>query len=86
MPRGSPPARTPSLPDLPPPPPPGGALAWVRWTITLLKASTGRNRAAIRRHHAPGGGSESLGTVASAIGADLAMFVAKAIAAAFTGT
>ena len=85
MPAGSPPGQ-PELPDLPPPPPSGGALAWLRWTITVLKASTGRNRAAIRRHHAPTGGTESLGTVAIAISTDLAMAVAKAVAAALTGS
>jgi cation diffusion facilitator family transporter len=86
MPQEVPPTRTPGLPYLPPPPPPGNGLALLRWTITVLKASTGRNRAAIRRHHAPTGGSESLGTVAIAIGADLAMFIAKAVAAALTGS
>jgi cation diffusion facilitator family transporter len=87
MPQEAPPPRTPGLPNLPAPPPPsGGALAWLRWTITMLKASTGRNRAAIRRHHAPTGITESLGTVAIAIGTDLAMSVAKAVAAALTGS
>ena len=85
MPQESPPS--PDLPDLPPPPPPsGGALAWWRWTITMLKASSGRNRAAIRRHHTPEGGTESMGTVAIAISTDLAMSVAKAVAAALTGS
>jgi cation diffusion facilitator family transporter len=84
---GSPPAPTPGLPDLPPPPPrSAGALAWLRWTITMLKASTGPNRAAIRRHYAPTGGTESLGTVAVAISTDLTMSVAKAVAAALTGS
>jgi cation diffusion facilitator family transporter len=86
MPQESPPTRTPDLPYLPPPPPPGNALALLRWTIAVLKASTGRNRAAIRRHHAPTGGTESLGTVAIAISTDLAMSVAKAVAAALTGS
>jgi cation diffusion facilitator family transporter len=87
MPQQSPPTRTPALPDLPPPPPPSsGALAWLRWTITMLKASTGPNRAAIRRRHAPTGGTQSLGTVAIAISTDLAMSVAKAVAAALTGS
>jgi hypothetical protein len=86
MPQGSPPARTPRLPDLPPPPRSAGALAWLRWTITMLKASTGPNRAAIRRHYAPTGGTESLGTVAVAISTDLTMSVAKAVAAALTGS
>jgi cation diffusion facilitator family transporter len=87
MPEGSPPAPTPGLPDLPPPPPrSAGALAWLRWTITMLKASTGPNRAAIRRHYAPTGGTESLGTVAVAISTDLTMSVAKAVAAALTGS
>jgi cation diffusion facilitator family transporter len=87
MPQEAPPGRPPGLPNLPPPPPPsGGALAWLRWTITVLKASTGGNRAAIRRHHAPTGGSESTGTVAIAISTDLAMAVAKAVAAALTGS
>jgi cation diffusion facilitator family transporter len=75
----------PDLPDLPPPPS-GGALGWLRWTTTVLKASTGRQRAVIRRHHAPTGGSESLGTVAIAIAADLAMVIAKAVAALLTGS
>ena len=82
----APPARTPDLPDVPPPPPPGGALAWSRWILSVLKASTGPNRTAIRRHHAPTGGSESTGTVAIAIGTDLAMTIAKAVAAALTGS
>ena len=77
----------PDLPDLPPPPPAsGGALAWLRWTITMLRAGTGRNRAAIRRHHASTDGGESLGTVAIAIGTDLTMAVAKAVATLLTGS
>src|SRR4029450_2090830 len=44
-------------------------------------AATGPNRVAIRRHHAPTGGTESPGTVAIAISTDLAMSVAKAVAA-----
>jgi cation diffusion facilitator family transporter len=87
MPQESPPTRPPDLPDLPPPPPPSGSAgAWLRWTITTWKASTGRNRAAVRRHHPSEGGSESFGTVAIAIGTDLAMSVAKAVAAALTGS
>jgi cation diffusion facilitator family transporter len=86
MPQQSPPTRPPDLPDLPPPPPSGGALAWLRWTIAVLKASTGPNRATILRHFAPAGGTESLGTVAIAISTDLAMSVAKAVAAALTGS
>jgi Co/Zn/Cd efflux system component len=87
MPQESPPMRPPDLPDLPPPPPPSGSAgAWWRWTITTWKVSTGRNRAAVRRHHAPEGGSESFGTVAIAISTDLAMSVAKAVAAALTGS
>jgi len=86
MPQESPPTRPPGLPDLPPPPPSGNALAWLRWTVAVLKASIGRHRAAIRRHHAPTGGTESLGTVAIAISTDLAMSVAKAVAAALTGS
>jgi cation diffusion facilitator family transporter len=86
MPQQSPPTRPPDLPDLPPPPPSAGALAWLRWTITVLRAGTGRNGAAIRRHYAPRGDTESLGTVAIAIGTDLAMAVAKAVAAALTGS
>ena len=73
----SPPARAPDIPDLPPPPPPGNVVAWFRWSLAVLKVSAGRNRAAIRRHQVPAGGSESLGTVAIAIGADLAMLAAK---------
>ena len=77
----------PDLPDLPPPPPAsGGALAWLRWIITMLRAGTGRNRAAIRRHHASTDGGESLGTVAIAIGTDLTMAVAKAVATLLTGS
>jgi cation diffusion facilitator family transporter len=77
----------PDLPDLPPPPPAsGGALAWLRWTITMVRAGTGRNRAAIRRHHASTDGGESLGTVAIAIGTDLTMAVAKAVATLLTGS
>jgi cation diffusion facilitator family transporter len=82
----SPPTRTADLPDLPPPPPSAGALAWWRWTLTVLRAGTGPNRAALRRHYAPRGDTESLGTVAIAIGTDLAMAVAKAVAAALTGS
>jgi cation diffusion facilitator family transporter len=82
-----PPAVRPDLPDLPPPPPAsGGALAWLRWTITMVRAGTGRNRAAIRRHHASTDGGESLGTVAIAIGTDLTMAVAKAVATLLTGS
>jgi cation diffusion facilitator family transporter len=83
MPQEAPPTRTPDLPNLPPP---SNALAWLRWTITVLKASMGRDRAAIRRQHAPTGGTASLGTVAIAISTDLAMAVAKAVAAALTGS
>jgi cation diffusion facilitator family transporter len=87
MPQESPPTRPPELPNLPPPPPPSGsALAWWRWTITMGKASTGRNRAAIRGHQASTGGTESMGTVVMAISTDLAMSVAKAVAAALTGS
>jgi cation diffusion facilitator family transporter len=86
MPQEQLPTRAPDLPDLPPPPPSAGALAWLRWTITVLRAGTGRNGAAIRRHYAPRGDTESLGTVAIAIGTDLAMTVAKAVAAALTGS
>ena len=77
----------PDVPDLPPPPPAsGGALAWLRWTITIVRAGTRRNRGAIRQHHAPTDGGESLGTVAIAIGTDLAMAVAKAVATLLTGS
>jgi cation diffusion facilitator family transporter len=76
----------PELPELPPPPPPGSALAWLRWTLTVLTSSAGRNRAAIRRRDVSAGGTESMGTVAVAIGADLTMLVAKAVAAALTGS
>jgi cation diffusion facilitator family transporter len=86
MPQQSPPARTSDLPDLPPPAPSGGGLAWLRWTIAVLKATIGPNRMAIRRHHAPTGDTESLGTVAIAISTDLAMAVAKAVTAALTGS
>jgi hypothetical protein len=73
MPQESPPMRPPDLPDLPPPPPPSGSAgAWWRWTITTWKVSTGRNRAAVRRHHAPEGGSERFGTVAIASSTDQA--------------
>ena len=86
MPQDQLPTRAPDLPDLPPPPPSAGALAWLRWTITVLRAGTGRNGTAIRRHYAPRGDTESLGTVAIAIGTDLAMSIAKAVAAALTGS
>ena len=86
MPQQSPTARTADLPYLPPPPPPGNVLDLLRWSLVVLRASTGRNRAAIRRHQNGPGGSESLGTVAIAIGADLAMLAAKAAAAALTGS
>jgi cation diffusion facilitator family transporter len=77
----------PDLPDLPPPPPAsGGALSWLRWTITMVRAGAGRDRAAIRRHHASTDGGESLGTVAIAIGTDLTMAVAKAVATLLTGS
>ena len=52
----------------------------------MLKASTGRDRAAIRRRQSGSAGGDSLGTVAIAFGADLAMFAAKAAAAALTGS
>jgi hypothetical protein len=52
----------------------------------MLKASTGRDRAAIRRHHGGPGGGESPGTIAIAMGADLAMLATKAAAAALTGS
>ena len=86
MPQQSPPARTSVLSDLPPPAPSAGALAWLRWAIAVFKAATGPNRVAIRRLHAPTGGTESLGTVAIAISTDLAMSVAKAVAALLTGS
>ena len=87
MPQEAPPPPAPDPPYLPPPPPPSsGALAWWRWTISMLKAGFGGNRSAIRRHHAPEGGAESMGTVAIAIATDLAMAVAKAVAAALTGS
>jgi cation diffusion facilitator family transporter len=88
MPQQSPPLRAPDLPYLSPPPPPGNVLALLRWSLAVLKASTGRDRAAIRRHYAAegAGGGESLGTVAIAMGADLAMLAAKAAAAALTGS
>ena len=86
MPPKSPAARTADLPYLPPPPPPDNVLALLRWSLAVLKASTGRDRAAIRRHQGGSGGGESLGMVAIAIGADLAMFAAKAAAAALTGS
>jgi cation diffusion facilitator family transporter len=82
----NPPARTQDRPDLPPPPPSAGALGWLRWTSMVMKASIGRNRAAIRQHHAPTGGTESLGTVGIAFAADLAMVAAKAVAALVTGS
>lgn len=85
-PRPQPAARAADLPYLPPPPPPNNVLALLRWSLAVLKASTGRNRAAIRRHQGGPGGGESLGTVAIAMGADLAMFAAKAAAAALTGS
>ena len=81
MPQPSPPARTSDLPDLPPPAPSAGALAWLRWAIAVLKATTGPNRVAIRRHHAPTGGTESLGTVAIAIGYGAELFYWSLLAA-----
>lgn len=82
----SPPLRAPDPPHLPPPPPPDNVLALLHWSLAVLKASTGRDRAAARRHQGGSGGGESLGTVAIAMGADLAMFAAKAAAAALTGS
>jgi cation diffusion facilitator family transporter len=91
MPQQSPAARAADLPYLPPPPPPDNVRALLRWSLAVLKASTGRNRAAIRRHHAigrgvSGGDGESLATVAVAIGTDLAMLAATATAAVLTGS
>jgi cation diffusion facilitator family transporter len=88
MPQQSPPVQAPDPPYLPPPPPPDHVLALLRWSLAVLKASTGRDRAAIRRHYAAedAGGGESLGTVTIAMGTDLAMFAAKAAAAALTGS
>jgi cation diffusion facilitator family transporter len=86
MPQQSPPLPSADLPYLPPPPSPDNVLALFRWSLAVLKASTGRNRAAVRRHQAGAGGGQSLGTVAIAMGADLAMFAAKAAAAALTGS
>ena len=83
----SPATPAPDLPHLPEPPPPSDTLAMLRWTIAAVKASSrAPARAAIRRYHAGAASSESLGTVAIAIGADLAMFAAKAIAAVLTGS
>jgi cation diffusion facilitator family transporter len=91
MPQQPPTARVADLPYLPPPPPPEDVRALLRWSLAVLKASTGRNRAAIRRHHAggrgvSGGSGESLATVAVATGTDLAMLAATATAAALTGS
>jgi cation diffusion facilitator family transporter len=86
MPQRSPTAQAADLPYLPPPPPPENVRAFIRWSLAVLKASTGRNRASVRRHYRGQGGSESLSSVAIAIGADLAMLVAKAAAAALTGS
>ena len=86
MPQGSPAARTPDLPYLPPPPQPGNALGWFRWILAALKASTAGNHTVIRRHYAEARGGESLATVAIAVSTDLAMFVAKAVAATLTGS
>jgi len=80
------------LPHLPDPRPPSDALAILRWAIAALKASRGPARTAIRRYHAAarggesGSSNESLATVANAIATDLAMSVAKAFAAALTGS
>jgi cation diffusion facilitator family transporter len=83
----SPAAPAPDLPHLPEPPPPSDTLAMLRWTMAAFKASsTGPARAAIRRYHTAASSSESLGTVAIAIGADLAMFAAKVVAATLTGS
>jgi cation diffusion facilitator family transporter len=86
MPQQSPASRAADLPYLPPPPPPDNVRALLRWSLAVLKASTGRDRNAVRRHQSGPGGSESLGSVVIAIGADLAMLVAKAAAAALTGS
>jgi cation diffusion facilitator family transporter len=86
MPQQSPASRAADLPYLPPPPPPDNVRALLRWSLAVLKASTGRDRGAVRRHQRGPGGSESLGSVAIAIGADLAMLVTKAAAAALTGS
>jgi cation diffusion facilitator family transporter len=86
MPQQSPAARAADLPYLPPPPPPDNVRALLRWSLAVLKASTGRDRNAVRRHQSGPGGSESLGSVVIAIGADLAMLAAKAAAAALTGS
>lgn len=80
------PAACPDLPHLPEPPPPGETRAMLRWAAAAFKASSGPGRAAIRRYHATAGGSESLATIAIAIGTDLAMAVVKAFAAALTGS
>jgi cation diffusion facilitator family transporter len=58
----------------------------LRWGLAVLKLSTGRDRAAIRRNHTPSGGAESIATVVIAISSDFAMVVAKAAAAALTGS
>jgi divalent metal cation (Fe/Co/Zn/Cd) transporter len=52
----------------------------------VLKASTGSNRAAIRRHHAEAVGGDSLASVVIASSADPAPLVAKAVVAALTGS
>jgi len=51
-----------------------------------LRASVGGNRAAIRRRHTMPGHAESTATVVVAVGSDLVMFAAKALAAVLTGS
>ena len=86
MSQGLSPGPTPDLPRLPPPLPADNVLAVLRWIGRVLKASTGSNGAAIRRHHAEAVGGASLATVALAISSDLATLVAKAVVAALTGS
>ena len=76
-------ADLPHLPEPPPPATPGHAPVEHRRGQGKHRAP---DRAAIRRYHAGAASGESLGTVAIAIGADLAMFAAKAIAAVLTGS
>jgi cation diffusion facilitator family transporter len=74
------------LSDIPPPPQSGSAFAWFRWIAAVSKASAGADRASIRRFHAEKADRDSMTTVAIAVSADLAMCVAKAAAAAVTGS
>ena len=87
MPELTPPAGSAAQPPhLPPPPPADDPLALIRWSLTALRASTGADRAAIRRRHTTRSRTESMTTISVAVGTDLVMFGAKAVAAMLTGS